>query len=108
MLPVLLVLLFSMVTLSSIYFDQLHLQAAARNAARAGSVMISEACTVAKSDLASNDIGAHTCDVVSDCSAGEVTIMLAASKTYSIPLLGDRTVNLDAKSSFVCAKSSGV
>lgn len=105
--PVLLTLLFAIVTLASVFFDQLHLQAAARDAARAGSVAISRACTVATGELAANGIGTHTCTVVHDCTTGTVTIALTATSTYAVPLLGDRTVSLDATSSYVCATTGG-
>jgi uncharacterized membrane protein len=100
--PLLLVLLFIMVTLASIFFDQQHVQSAARDAARAGSVAISDACTVAEDALSNNDIGTLTCLVIEDCSAGSVKMSLSASRSYSIPLLGDRNVTLSATSSFVC------
>ncbi len=100
--PLLLVLLFIMVTLASIFFDQQHVQSAARDAARAGSVAISDACTVAEDALSSNDIGTLTCLVIEDCSSGSVKMSLSASRSYSIPLLGDRNVTLSATSSFVC------
>ena len=100
--PLLLVLLFIMVTLASIYFDQLHIQSAARDAARVGSVAITDACTVAQNALSNNDIGTLTCLVVEDCSSGAVKMSLSAAHSYSIPLLGDRDVTLSATSSFVC------
>jgi uncharacterized membrane protein len=100
--PLLLVLLFIMVTLASIFFDQQHVQSAARDAARAGSVTISDACTVAEDALSNNDIGTLTCLVIEDCSSGSVKMSLSASRSYSIPLLGDRNVTLSATSSFVC------
>ncbi len=105
--PALLTLLFAIVTLSSVFFDQLHLQAAARDAARAGSVAVTQACAVADDRLATNDIGTHTCTVVHDCTTGTMTVALTATRSYAVPLLGDRTVSLDASSSYVCATTGG-
>ncbi len=103
--PVLLLLLFVMVTLASVFFDQLHLQAAARDGARAGAAQITNACTVANGSLASNDVGTVTCTTPTTCSTGTVKVSLRAVKPYSVPLLGSRTVTLTATSSFVCPQS---
>lgn len=100
--PVLLLLLFIMVTLASVFFDQLHLQAAARDSARAGAIDIADACTVAQAALDGNDVGTLTCNTVTTCSAGSVKMSLTAAKPYSVPLLGNRTVTLTATSTFVC------
>lgn len=100
--PVLILLIFIMVTLASVFFDQLHLQAAARDAARAGVVDINGACAVAQTALTTNDIGNLTCLVVDDCSTGNVRVTLTAASTYSVPVLGTRNVSLSATSSFVC------
>jgi Flp pilus assembly protein TadG len=101
-LPVLLLLLFIMVTLSSVFFDQLHLQSAARDSARAGSVNIANACSTAQSSLSGNNVGSLTCSTVTTCSSGAVKMSLVAVKPYSIPLLGNRSVTLRATSTFVC------
>ena len=103
--PVLLLLLFVMVSLASVFFDQLHLQAAARDGARAGAIQITDACAAAQAALATNDVGTTTCLVVHDCSAGSVKMSLQAVKPYSVPLLGNRTVTLSATSSFVCPQT---
>lgn len=100
--PVLLLLLFIMVTLSSIFFDQQQLQAAARDSARVGAVRIADACSTAQTALTGNDVGVLTCTTVTTCSTGAVKMSLAATKTYAVPLLGDRTVTLRASSTFVC------
>lgn len=100
--PVLLLLLFVMVTLASVFFDQLHLQAAARDAARAGALDITDACTVAQAALDGNEVGALTCVAITTCSAGSVKMSLTAAKSYSVPLLGNRNVELSASSTFVC------
>lgn len=100
--PVLLLLLFTMVTLASVFFDQLQLQAAARDAARVGVVKINDACTTAQNSLSGNDVGSVTCSVVTTCTSGAVRMSLAATKVYSVPLLGTRNVVITATSSFVC------
>ena len=100
--PVLLLLLFIMVTLASVFFDQLQLQAAARDAARVGAVQITDACTTAQTSLSGNDVGSVQCLVVNTCTSGAVRMSLAATKSYSIPLLGTKKVVLTATSSFVC------
>lgn len=100
--PVLLLLLFVMVTLASVLFDQLHLQAAARDSARAGAVNIANACTTAQTSLSANNVGTLTCNTVTTCTTGAVKMSLTAVKPYSVPLLGNRTVTLTATSTFVC------
>ena len=100
--PVLLLLLFVMVNLSAIFFDQQQLQAAARDSARAGAINIANACTTAQTSLSGNDVGVLNCSAVTTCTTGTVKMSLVATKTYAIPLLGDRTVTLNASSSFVC------
>jgi Flp pilus assembly protein TadG len=100
--PVLLLLLFTMVTLASVFFDQLQLQAAARDAARVGAVAIADACTTAQASLDGNDVGSVKCSVVTTCTSGAVRMSLAATQVYSVPFLGKRNVVLTATSSFVC------
>ena len=91
-----------MITLASVFFDQLQLQAAARDAARVGAVAIGDACTTAQASLDGNDVGTVQCFVVDNCTSGAVRMSLAATKVYSIPFLGTRNVVLTANSSFVC------
>ena len=103
-LPLLVVLLFTMVLAGSIYVDQLHLQSVARDAARAGSVDPTVACDVAHAELAGNDVGAVSCSVVSQCSSGAFKLALSSTQQVEIPLVGTRSVTLHASSSFVCAQ----
>lgn len=103
--PVLLLLLFVMVTLASVFFDQLQLQAAARDAARTGAVEISEACDAARSALVGNDVGVLTCTAITTCADGAVRMSLQAVKSYSVPVLGNRSVTLTASSSFTCPRT---
>jgi Flp pilus assembly protein TadG len=100
--PVLIALLFLIVTLASVFFDQLQLQSAARDGARVGVVDINVACSTATTALARNDVGTVTCLITSDCNSGAVRVALTAAKRYSIPVIGSRVVELDATSSFVC------
>lgn len=100
--PVLILLLFTIVTLSSVFFDQLHLQSAARDGARAGALDVADACPTADTALAANDIGDLDCTVPLDCSTGSVQVRLVATRDYTIPLLGVRSVELSATSSFRC------
>jgi Flp pilus assembly protein TadG len=100
--PILLLLLFVMVTLASVFFDQLHLQAAARDAARVGVVNLGAACSTAQNALTNNSIGNVVCTIISDCGSGAVRVGLAATSDYSVPALGDRSITLSATSSFVC------
>lgn len=102
-LPLLIVLLFVIVNGGLVYLDQLHLQSAARDAARIASVEPQQACSTALAELSGNDVGSTTCELVQDCSSGTAEVRLVASQTVAIPVIGNRTVNLDASSTFVCA-----
>ena len=101
-LPLLVVLLFTIIAAGSIYVDQLHLQSVARDAARAGSVDPGMACDVAHAELASNDVGAVSCAVLTPCSSGAIKVALSSTQQVEIPLVGSRSVTLHASSSFVC------
>ena len=104
-LPLLIVLIFTVVLGGSVYLDQLHLQSVARNAARAGSVDATKACSIALTELASNDVGTVQCNVLKSCtqSTGVAQIQLTSVQTVSVPLVGDKVVTLHASSSFICA-----
>jgi Flp pilus assembly protein TadG len=101
-LPLLVVLLFVIVNGGMVFLDQLHLQSAARDAARVASVEPLQACTTALDGLSGNDVGATSCELVQDCSTGTAEVRLTAVQNISIPVIGSRTVNLDASSTFVC------
>jgi len=101
-LPLLVVLLFVIVNGGMLYLDQLHLQSAARDAARVASVSPAGGCTTATDSLNGNDVGSLQCSLVQDCSQGKAEILLASQQEVAIPLLGTRTVSLDASSTFVC------
>lgn len=100
--PLLVALIFLAVFAGSIYVDQLHLQTAARNGARVGSMVPTSACPTALEELATNEVGNARCDLVKDCTDRTVQVRLTSVQQVSIPLVGDRTVTLEASSSFVC------
>ena len=103
-LPLLIVLLFTIILGGAVYLDQLQLQSAARNAARAGSVTPSGACSAATSELAGNNVGSISCELLENCSTGTVRVRLTAQQTVSLPLVGDRNVTLRASSSYACPR----
>jgi uncharacterized membrane protein len=102
-LPLLVILIFAAVIAGSLYLDQLQIQAAAREGARAGSIDQSLGCSVATTELAGNEVGQLACTSVRTCSVHEVSeIRLEATQTVSVPLVGDRAVTLRATSAFRC------
>jgi Flp pilus assembly protein TadG len=102
-LPLLVVLLFVIVNGGLVFLDQLHLQSAARDGARIASVDPAQACSAALAELSGNDVGTTSCELVQDCSQGTAQVRISAVQSISIPVIGDRTVSLDASSTFVCA-----
>lgn len=102
-LPVLVVLIFLIVSAGSIYLDQLNMQSAVRNAARIGSLNPPMACEVARDELSSNSVGMLGCTLLSDCSAGRIRVQLVSHQVVSIPLVGHKDVTLHATSSYSCS-----
>ncbi|MEY4362038.1 MAG: TadE-like protein [Actinomycetota bacterium] len=102
-LPILVVLLFTLVFGGSVYFDQLHLQSTARDAARVGSVSSSTACSTALAELSGNQMGTVGCSVVTNCTTGTFKVLLTAHQNLDIPILGSRAVTLNASSSYACS-----
>ena len=103
-LPLLIVLFFTIVLGGAVYLDQLQLQTAARNAARVGSVTPTGACGTATSELIGNDVGTVTCELLENCATGTIRVHLTARQTVSLPLVGDRNVTLHASSSYACPR----
>ena len=101
-LPLLVVLLFVIVNGGLVYLDQLHLQSAARDGARVASVDPTQGCSTALASLSGNDVGTTSCELVQDCSQGTAEVRLTSVQSISIPVIGERTVSLDASSTFVC------
>jgi Flp pilus assembly protein TadG len=101
-LPLLVAFLLMVVVAGSVYVDQQHLQSVARDAARAASVDPSSACDVAAVNLATNDVGTHSCVLVDDCSDGTSSVRITADQDFSLPIIGQRTVTLSATSTFAC------
>lgn len=103
-LPLLVILIFTAVVAGSVYLDQLQIQAASREAARAGSIDPSLACAVAAADLTGDGFNNVNCTLVRTCGIDEVSeVRLVATQTVSVPLVGDRMVTLRATSAFRCA-----
>jgi Flp pilus assembly protein TadG len=100
--PLLIVLLFTIILGGSVWLDQMHLQSAVRNAARVGAVAPASACAAATADLTGNDVGTVTCELLSNCSSGNARVRLTAQQTVDLPIVGERNVTLHASSSFVC------
>ena len=103
-LPLLIVLLFTIILGGGVYLDQLNLQSAARNGARVGSVTPTSACVAATTDLAGNDVGTVSCEVLDNCTAGRMRLRLTAQQTVPLPIVGDRSVTLRAPSSYACPR----
>ncbi len=103
-LPLLIVLLFTIILGGGVYLDQLNLQSAARNGARVGSVTPTSACVAATTDLAGNDVGTVSCEVLDNCTAGRMRLRLTAQQTVPLPIVGDRSVTLRATSSYACPR----
>lgn len=101
-LPILVVLLFTLVFGGSVYFDQLQLQSTARDAARVGSVASSSACSTALAELSVNQMGTVGCSVVANCTSGTFKVLLTAHQKFDIPILGSKSVTLNATSSYAC------
>ncbi len=102
MLPVLLAVLFAVVVAGLVYVDHLQLQSAARDGARAGSLVSGSACSTALTRVNGLSGGSTTCQETAACPGPESAVTLQLPRQVSIPLLGDRTVNLSASAVFEC------
>jgi Flp pilus assembly protein TadG len=101
-LPLLVMLLFGVVVSGLVYFDHLQLQSAARDGARAGSLVASSACPTALGRLTKVQDGATTCKADLTCPGTDSSVTLQLARKVSIPLLGDRTVGLSASARYTC------
>jgi Flp pilus assembly protein TadG len=107
-LPVLVLLMFIIIVAGLVYFDNMQVQAAARDGARAGASVPGTGCSAALQRLPANVRSAVTCTQVPTCSTTSnppitvSTVNLAYNRNVSVPLLGNRTVNLTASSVFEC------
>jgi Flp pilus assembly protein TadG len=101
-LPLLVIMVFTIVFAGSVYLDRMHLQSAARDASRIASINSASACSTALAQLSTQSVGTVTCSVASTCTSGSARVELRAVQIKSIPLVGNRTITLDASSSFAC------
>ena len=102
--PLIVVLLFAVFTAGTAAAGQLRLQAAARDGARAESVMPNSGCATAIDRLANSSatVGDISCTTAVSCPAERNNIEISANRIVSIPLLGDRTIALSASASYEC------
>lgn len=102
--PLIVVLLFAVITAGTAAAGQLSLQAAARDGARAEAVMPNSGCSTAIDRLADSSavVGDISCNTAVSCPGDRNNIEISANRTVSIPLLGDRIVTLSASASYEC------
>ena len=106
--PLLVAILLTIVTVGSLYIDQLHLQQVARDAVRTAVVAPASACVTATSELDGNNLGTVSCELITTCpttgssSNSAAQVHLTSVQEFSLPLVGDRTVTLNATSTFIC------
>lgn len=105
--PLLLALLVGVVIAGTAAVGQLKVQAAARDGARAASVDPGVGCTVALDRLigTSSTVGAPSCTATAVCPGTDSTISVTATRTVTIPIIGDRTITLNADSTYECQRS---
>jgi hypothetical protein len=97
--PVLVLLLIGTVIAGSVFVNHLKLQAAAREGARAGALVPARACSTAMDGL---QVSGASCRVESSCPGGSSAIRLQAVEVVTLPILGERTVTLQAGAKFSC------
>lgn len=102
--PLIVVLLFAVVTAGTAAAGQLSLQSAARDGARAEAVAPNSGCTTAMAHIAgaSATVGDITCSTTASCPGERNNIEISANRIVSIPLLGDRAIALSASASYEC------
>jgi Flp pilus assembly protein TadG len=107
-LPVLILLMFLVIVAGLVYFDNMRVQAAARDGARAGAAAPGAGCSTALDRLPPAVRTSVTCTQSPACNATSAppvttsTVALTYNRQVSVPLLGNRTVNLTASSVFEC------
>lgn len=102
--PMLMTLLVGIVIAGTAGLGQLKVQSAARDGARAASVEPGVGCTVALDRLAGTEqsTGTSSCSTVSVCPGTVSTIAVTSTQTVTIPIIGSRTITLDADATFEC------
>jgi Flp pilus assembly protein TadG len=101
-LPVLLAVLFGVVVAGLVYVDHLQLQSAARDGARSGSLVSGSGCSAALDRVSDLGEGGTSCAETAVCPGTDSAVTLQLARQVSIPLLGDRTVNLSASAVYEC------
>jgi Tfp pilus assembly protein PilX len=107
-LPVLVLLMFLVIVAGIVYFDNMRVQAAARDGARAGAAAPGSGCAVALQRLPAAVRSSVSCAQSAACSptasppVSTSTVDLTYNRQVSVPLLGNRSVNLTATSVFDC------
>jgi|TARA_R110002110_G_scaffold201638_7_gene412679 hypothetical protein len=100
-LPVLVLMLTGIVLVGLVFFEQLEVQSAVRDGARAGAIVSDQGCATALSRL--QDPSTATCTEVLVCPAdGLSEVRIISNRTLSIPMLGDRVVTIEAGAVFEC------
>jgi Flp pilus assembly protein TadG len=107
-LPLLVLLMFMIIVSGVVYFDNMQVQAAARDGARAGASTPGTGCSAALQGLPARIRTSTTCAPAPACSTTAAppvtvsTVNLTYNRAVSVPFLGNRAVNLTASSVFQC------
>ena len=110
-LPILVLLMFGVVVAGTVAAAQLQVQAAARDGARAGSLSSGGGCGVSLNRLDAADgtgspsVGQVTCTNLAVCPGTTSSVSVVATRTVSIPVLGNRQVTLDSVATYECPPS---
>ena len=102
--PLIVVLLFAVITAGTAAAGQLSLQAAARDGARSESVVPNSGCTTVIDRLGDTSavVGDIVCTTAMSCPGERNNIEISANRIVSIPILGNRTIALTASASYEC------
>ena len=103
-LPLIVMLVFAAITAGTIATAQLDVNSTARDAARAGALDSNAACTLAAARLAdaSSALGATSCTNLATCPGVDSVIRIDATRTVTIPFIGDRTIDLSSTATYRC------